>query len=159
MHMGPLQFQFFWEGYTAYLDSRGTNGVSSYLCSPPLNYKLLQMGWASDPGSVFTLLGFGVSMFFIVYVFTRVVCRRLQAAAPQPAPELDLEPTVDVEQVCRVERKLFCGGISRYPNLSFFDSQPQPQPQPRVVGLDPALVAEIPTAKFSGGAFSMEDSQ
>ncbi|KAK4786716.1 hypothetical protein SAY86_010549 [Trapa natans] len=88
------------------------------------------MGWESGPGSVSTLVGFGLSLFFIAYLFTRLICRRLQAAEPRPAAELDLDPMIDVEQ-----------------------------PQRRRVGLDPALVAEIPTAKFSGDAFGTEDSQ
>lgn len=96
-----------------------TSGVSCYLFSPPLlpffaSSKLfplrfflfeqvsvipaeLQMGWGS--GSVSTMVGFGLSIFFIAFVFTRLLCRRLRAAAPRPTIEPDFDPRIDIEQV------------------------------------------------------------
>ncbi|KAF5464169.1 hypothetical protein F2P56_014264 [Juglans regia] len=79
---------------------------------------------------VTTIIGFGMSGTFIVFVCTRIICGRLRRAEQRPM--FEIESRTDLEQ---------------------------PEP-PRVSGLEPVLVAAIPTMKFDNEAFSsMDDPQ
>ncbi|KAG6666737.1 RING-H2 finger protein ATL64-like isoform X1 [Carya illinoinensis] len=78
---------------------------------------------------VTTVIGFGMSGTFIVFVCTRIICGRLRRAEQRPM--FEIESRTDLEQ-----------------------------PEPQVSGLEPVLVAAIPTMKFDNEAFSsMEDPQ
>ncbi|WCJ23141.1 RING/U-box superfamily protein [Euphorbia peplus] len=76
-----------------------------------------------------TIIGFGMSATFIVFVCTRIICGRLRASESRQM--FELESGIDLEQ-----------------------------PENRINGLEPVLVAAIPTMKFSREAFSsVEDAQ
>lgn len=76
-----------------------------------------------------TVIGFGMSAAFVVFVCTRLICGRMRRDEPRPMFELDSR--IDVEQAVH-----------------------------RVSGLEPVLVAAIPTMKFDQKAFSsVEDAQ
>ncbi|XP_042504276.1 RING-H2 finger protein ATL39-like [Macadamia integrifolia] len=76
-----------------------------------------------------TVIGFGMSATFIVFVCTRLICGRIRAVESRPAFELD--SITDIEQ-----------------------------PDHRINGLEPVVVAAIPTMKFNREAFrSVEDAQ
>uniref|UniRef100_A0A5B7B0J3 RING-type domain-containing protein n=1 Tax=Davidia involucrata TaxID=16924 RepID=A0A5B7B0J3_DAVIN len=76
-----------------------------------------------------TIIGFGMSATFIVFVCTRLICGRLRAVESRQMYESD--SGIDLEQ-----------------------------PEHRITGLEPVVVAAIPTVKFNREAFSsMEDAQ
>ncbi|KAK6918433.1 Zinc finger, RING-type [Dillenia turbinata] len=79
-----------------------------------------------------TVIGFGMSATFIVFVCTRLICgscRRFQGGEPRPMFEIDSR--TDIEQ-----------------------------PEHQISGLEPVMVAAIPTLKFDREAFSsMEGAQ
>ncbi|KMT00194.1 hypothetical protein BVRB_1g020100 [Beta vulgaris subsp. vulgaris] len=82
-----------------------------------------------DINLITTIIGFGMSSIFIVFICTRLICRRLQVTDSRRSA--DTEPEIDVEQ-----------------------------PEQRTDGLEPFVVAAIPTMKFHRDAFSSaEDSQ
>ncbi|RZC72798.1 hypothetical protein C5167_048276 [Papaver somniferum] len=76
-----------------------------------------------------TIIGFGMSATFIVFVCTRLICGRLRAADSRPVFEMDSR--TDLEQ-----------------------------PEHRITGLEPVVVASLPTMKFNRADFqSAEDAQ
>uniref|UniRef100_A0A5B7B2X3 RING-type domain-containing protein n=1 Tax=Davidia involucrata TaxID=16924 RepID=A0A5B7B2X3_DAVIN len=76
-----------------------------------------------------TIIGFGMSATFIVFVCTRLICGRLRAVESRQMFEID--SGIDLER-----------------------------PERRITGLEPVVVAAIPTMKFNREAFSsMEDAQ
>ncbi|KAF8027138.1 hypothetical protein BT93_E0146 [Corymbia citriodora subsp. variegata] len=76
-----------------------------------------------------TVIGFGMSATFVVFVCTRLICGRMRRDEARPMFELDSR--IDIEQ-----------------------------PERLVCGLEPVLVAAIPTMKFDQKAFSsIEDAQ
>lgn len=76
-----------------------------------------------------TIIGFGMSATFIVFVCTRLICGRIRGSQSRPVFEIDTQ--IDLEQ-----------------------------PAHRITGLEPILVAAIPTMKFNREAFSsIEDAQ
>ncbi|CAK9328477.1 unnamed protein product [Citrullus colocynthis] len=78
-----------------------------------------------------TVIGFGMSATFIVFVCTRIICGRLRSSQSNNL-NYEMESRVDLEQ----------------------------QPESRVSGLEPVLIAAIPTMKFDREAFiSVEDAQ
>ncbi|KAJ8441554.1 hypothetical protein Cgig2_026355 [Carnegiea gigantea] len=82
-----------------------------------------------DMNLVTTIIGFGMSSTFIVFVCTRLICGRLREGESRHTLDGGLE--IDLEQV-----------------------------EQRTNGLEPVMVAAIPTMKFHRDAFSaMEDAQ
>lgn len=78
---------------------------------------------------VTTIIGFGMSSTFIVFVCTRLICGRLRVGESRETLDRGLE--IDLEQS-----------------------------EQRSNGLEPVMVAAIPTMKFDHDAFSsMEDAQ
>ncbi|KAL5565503.1 hypothetical protein UlMin_028667 [Ulmus minor] len=76
-----------------------------------------------------TVIGFGMSATFIVFVCTRIICGRLRRNESRPM--FEIESRIDLEQ-----------------------------PEHRASGLEPVMVAAIPTMKFNHEAFSsIEDTQ
>ncbi|KAJ4833467.1 hypothetical protein Tsubulata_042211 [Turnera subulata] len=76
-----------------------------------------------------TIIGFGMSATFIVFVCTRIICGRIRRTESRAM--FEMESRIDLEQ---------------------------PEHRPR--GLEPPIVAAIPTMKFSHEAFSsVEDAQ
>ncbi|KAG6402704.1 hypothetical protein SASPL_134910 [Salvia splendens] len=76
-----------------------------------------------------TIIGFGMSATFIVFVCTRLICGRLRRLEAQQM--LDIDSRIDLEL-----------------------------PEHRINGLEPVVVAAIPTMKFNREAFSsMENTQ
>lgn len=76
-----------------------------------------------------TVIGFGMSATFIVFVCTRLICGRLRGVESRQMFEIDSR--IDLEQ-----------------------------PEHRISGLEPVMVAAIPTMKFNREAFSsVEDAQ
>lgn len=76
-----------------------------------------------------TIIGFGMSATFIVFVCTRIICGRLRRNESRPM--FEIESRIDLEQ-----------------------------PEHQASGLEPVLVAAIPTMKFNQEAFSsIEDTQ
>ncbi|XP_015900193.1 RING-H2 finger protein ATL34 isoform X2 [Ziziphus jujuba] len=76
-----------------------------------------------------TVIGFGMSATFIVFVCTRIICGRLRGV--QSRPMFEIETRIDLEQ-----------------------------PEHPSSGLEPVLVAAIPTMKYNQEAFSsIEDAQ
>lgn len=76
-----------------------------------------------------TVIGFGMSATFILFVCTRLICGRIRASESREAFELD--STTDLEQQ-----------------------------EHRTSGLEPIMVATLPTMKFNHEAFeSKEDAQ
>ncbi|KAK9273510.1 hypothetical protein L1049_018320 [Liquidambar formosana] len=76
-----------------------------------------------------TVIGFGMSAAFIVFICTRIICGRIRGVESRPMFEIDSR--IDLEQ-----------------------------PVHRISGLQPVLVAAIPTMKYNREAFSsMEDPQ
>ncbi|KAJ6675435.1 hypothetical protein OIU85_011579 [Salix viminalis] len=72
-----------------------------------------------------TVIGFGMSATFIVFVCTRIICGRLRAESSQM---FEIESRIDIEQ-----------------------------PEHGINGLEPVLVAAIPTLRFTREAFSSAD--
>ncbi|XP_022999844.1 RING-H2 finger protein ATL5-like [Cucurbita maxima] len=86
---------------------------------------------SSGMNLITTVIGFGMSATFIVFVCTRIICGRLRSSHSN-SPNYEIESRVDLEQ----------------------------QPESRVSGLEPVLIAAIPTMKFDLEAFSsIEDAQ
>ncbi|KAJ6686181.1 hypothetical protein OIU79_016056 [Salix purpurea] len=76
-----------------------------------------------------TVIGFGMSATFIVFVCTRIICGRIRGAESRQM--FEMESRIDLEQ-----------------------------PEHRDSGLEPVLVAAIPTLRFTQEAFSSaEDAQ
>ncbi|CAK7348002.1 unnamed protein product [Dovyalis caffra] len=76
-----------------------------------------------------TVIGFGMSVTFILFVCTRIICGRLRGAESRQM--FEIESRIDLEQ-----------------------------PEHRISGLEPVLVAAIPTLPFTREAFnSAEDAQ
>lgn len=76
-----------------------------------------------------TIIGFGMSATFIVFVCTRLICGRLRRLEAQQMSEID----------SRIDLEL---------------------PEHRINGLEPVVVAAIPTMKFNREAFSsVENTQ
>ncbi|XP_012083488.1 RING-H2 finger protein ATL5 isoform X2 [Jatropha curcas] len=85
--------------------------------------------FGSGMNLITTVIGFGMSATFIVFVCTRIICGRLRASESRQM--FEIESRIDLEQ-----------------------------PEHRINGLEPVLVAAIPTMKFSREAFSsVEDAQ
>ncbi|KAJ7962303.1 RING-H2 finger protein [Quillaja saponaria] len=83
----------------------------------------------SGTNLITTIVGFGMSATFIVFVCTRIICGRLRGVRSRPM--FEIESRIDIEQ-----------------------------PEHHVSGLEPVLVAAIPTLKFNHEAFSsIEDAQ
>ncbi|XP_022964478.1 RING-H2 finger protein ATL5-like [Cucurbita moschata] len=86
---------------------------------------------SSGMNLITTVIGFGMSATFIVFVCTRIICGRLRSSHSN-SPNYEIESRVDLEQ----------------------------QPESRLSGLEPVLIAAIPTMKFDLEAFSsVEDAQ
>ncbi|KAJ0110972.1 hypothetical protein Patl1_00359 [Pistacia atlantica] len=86
--------------------------------------------WGSGMNLITTVIGFGMSATFIVFICTRIICRRLRGVESRPM--FEIESRIDLEQ----------------------------QPEHRTNGLEPMLVAAIPTMRFNHEAFnSVEDAQ
>ncbi|XP_023548050.1 RING-H2 finger protein ATL7-like [Cucurbita pepo subsp. pepo] len=78
-----------------------------------------------------TVVGFGMSATFIVFICTRIICGRLRSSQSNSL-NYEIESRVDLEQ----------------------------QPGSRASGLEQVLIAAIPTMKFNREAFnSVEDAQ
>ncbi|KAJ6320435.1 hypothetical protein OIU78_015763 [Salix suchowensis] len=73
-----------------------------------------------------TVIGFGMSATFIVFVCTRIICGRLRGA--ESSQMFEIESRIDIEQ-----------------------------PEHGINGLEPVLVAAIPTLRFTREAFSSAD--
>ncbi|KAJ8900171.1 hypothetical protein K2173_024811 [Erythroxylum novogranatense] len=85
--------------------------------------------FGSGMNLITTVIGFGMSATFIVFVCTRIICGRLRGAESRPM--FEIESRIDLEQ-----------------------------PEHRASGLEPVMVAAIPTMRFSREAFnSAEDAQ
>lgn len=92
-----------------------------------LKIKLREMKY--DINLITTVIGFGMSSIFIVFVCTRLICKRIHVVEARRNVDIELE--IDVEQ-----------------------------PVHRTDGLEPFVVAAIPTMKYHQDAFSStEDSQ
>ncbi|KAK3194895.1 hypothetical protein Dsin_026205 [Dipteronia sinensis] len=86
--------------------------------------------WGSGMNLITTVIGFGMSATFIVFICTRIICGRLRRIESRQMFEIESE--IDLEQ---------------------------PEHH-RINGLEPGLVAAIPTMKFNYEAFSsVEDTQ
>ncbi|CAL9162021.1 unnamed protein product [Musa hybrid cultivar] len=86
--------------------------------------------WGSGLNLVTTVIGFGMSATFIVFVCTRLLCSRIRSTDSRATP-LDIELRSDVGQ-----------------------------PEHSIGGLEPVLVDAIPTMKYKLEAFSSrEDAQ
>ncbi|XP_023006692.1 RING-H2 finger protein ATL52-like [Cucurbita maxima] len=72
-----------------------------------------------------TVVGFGMSATFIVFICTRIICGRL-CSSQSNSLNYEIESRVDFEQ----------------------------QPESRASGLEPVLIAAIPTMKFNREAFN-----
>ncbi|ESR58400.1 RING-type domain-containing protein [Citrus sinensis] len=87
--------------------------------------------WGSGMNLITTVIGFGMSAAFIVFICTRIICRRIRGVESRPM--FEIESGIDLEQ---------------------------PAPGHRINGLEPVLVAAIPTMKFNQEAFkSVEDAE
>ncbi|KAF9617205.1 hypothetical protein IFM89_035087 [Coptis chinensis] len=85
--------------------------------------------FGSGMNLITTVIGFGMSATFILFVCTRLICGRMRAADSREAFEVD--SSTDIEQ-----------------------------PEQRSGGLEPIVVASLPTMKFNHEAFeSVEDAQ
>ncbi|XP_044494327.1 RING-H2 finger protein ATL5-like [Mangifera indica] len=85
--------------------------------------------WGSSMNMITTVIGFGMSATFIVFICVRIICRRLRGV--ESGPMFEIESRNDLEQ-----------------------------PEHRTNGLEPVLVAAIPTMRFNHEAFnSAEDAQ
>ncbi|KAL5727719.1 RING-type E3 ubiquitin transferase [Ranunculus cassubicifolius] len=85
--------------------------------------------FGSGMNLITTVIGFGMSATFILFVCTRLICGRIRASESREAFELD--STTDLEQQ-----------------------------EHRTSGLEPIMVATLPTMKFNHEAFeSKEDAQ
>ncbi|XP_057498219.1 RING-H2 finger protein ATL8-like [Actinidia eriantha] len=85
--------------------------------------------FGSGMNLITTVIGFGMSATFIVFVCTRLICGRLRGVESRRM--FEIESRIDLEQ-----------------------------PEHRNSGLEPVVVAAIPTMKFNREAFSsMEDAQ
>ncbi|KAF8413095.1 hypothetical protein HHK36_001071 [Tetracentron sinense] len=99
-----------------------------------------------------TVIGFGMSATFIVFVCTRLICGRIRPVDSRPVFEMDSR--ADLEQVCLFVSLFLCIWVSGS-NSNGFDG-----PEHRISGLEPVVVAAIPTMKFNREAFrSVEDAQ
>ncbi|KAG6666738.1 hypothetical protein CIPAW_01G053700 [Carya illinoinensis] len=95
---------------------------------------------------VTTVIGFGMSGTFIVFVCTRIICGRLRRAEQRPM--FEIESRTDLEQGAFIRPT-----YKKIAPACF-------NPSINVSGLEPVLVAAIPTMKFDNEAFSsMEDPQ
>ncbi|XWS35733.1 hypothetical protein CRYUN_Cryun20dG0021600 [Craigia yunnanensis] len=85
--------------------------------------------FGSGTNLITTVIGFGMSTTFIVFVCTRIVCGRIRGA--QSRQMFQTESRIDLEQ-----------------------------PEQQIRGLEPVVVAAIPTLRFNREAFSsIEDAQ
>ncbi|OMP00526.1 Zinc finger, RING-type [Corchorus olitorius] len=85
--------------------------------------------FGSGMNLITTVIGFGMSATFIVFVCTRIICGRIRGA--QSRHLLQTDSRIDLEQ-----------------------------PEQQIRGLEPVVVAAIPTMKFNREAFSsIEDAQ
>ncbi|GLT84512.1 hypothetical protein SLE2022_027370 [Rubroshorea leprosula] len=76
-----------------------------------------------------SVIGFGMSATFILFICTRIICRRIRRQ--ESGPMFEIESRMDLEQ-----------------------------PEQQIQGLEPVLVAAIPTMRFNREAFSsLEDAQ
>ncbi|KAI9180030.1 hypothetical protein LWI28_000441 [Acer negundo] len=86
--------------------------------------------WGSGLNLITTVIGFGMSATFIVFICTRIICGRLRRIESRQM--FEIESGIDLEQ---------------------------PEHH-HINGLEPGLVAAIPTMKFNYEAFSsVEDTQ
>ncbi|CAL9207985.1 unnamed protein product [Musa hybrid cultivar] len=100
---------------------------------------------------VTTVIGFGMSATFIVFVCTRLLCRCIRSTDSRATP-LDLELRSEVYQVRRSSPDYFH-------NITIETLICQ-QSEHTISGLEPVLVAAIPTMKYKCEAFSSgEDAQ
>ncbi|XP_021280539.1 RING-H2 finger protein ATL39-like [Herrania umbratica] len=85
--------------------------------------------FGSGMNLITTIIGFGMSATFIVFVCTRIICGRIRGA--QARQMFQTESRIDLEQ-----------------------------PEQQIGGLEPMVVAAIPTLRFNREAFSsIEDAQ
>ncbi|XVF22631.1 hypothetical protein REPUB_Repub12eG0187700 [Reevesia pubescens] len=85
--------------------------------------------FGSGMNLITTVIGFGMSATFIVFVCTRIICGRIRAA--QSRQMFQTDSRIDLEQ-----------------------------PEQQIRGLEPVVVAAIPTLRFNHEAFSsIEDAQ
>ncbi|XVF79972.1 hypothetical protein PTKIN_Ptkin15bG0033100 [Pterospermum kingtungense] len=85
--------------------------------------------FGSGMNLITTIIGFGMSAAFIVFVCTRIICGRVRGA--QSRQLFQTESRIDLEQ-----------------------------PEQQIRGLEPVIVAAIPTMRFNREAFSsIEDAQ
>lgn len=88
--------------------------------------------FGSGMNLITTVIGFGMSATFIVFVCTRIICGRIRGSQ---------------------SRQVFLQSTHE----SRFDLE---QPEQQIRGLEPVIVAAIPTMKFNREAFSsIEDAQ
>ncbi|XP_042455067.1 E3 ubiquitin-protein ligase ATL42-like [Zingiber officinale] len=87
--------------------------------------------WASEVNLVTTVIGFGMTAAFIVFLCTRLLCGRIRSADSHSA-RLDLELRSDIDQARRALEQ-------------------------RIIGLEPVLLATIPTVKFKREDFSSRE--
>ncbi|MBA0736220.1 hypothetical protein Gogos_009791 [Gossypium gossypioides] len=88
--------------------------------------------FSSGMNLITTVIGFGMSATFIVFVCTKMICRRIRGS--QTRLLFQTESRIDLEQVHFAEAE--------------------------IRGVEPVVVAAIPTIKFNREAFkSMEDAQ
>ncbi|CAI0471961.1 unnamed protein product [Linum tenue] len=82
----------------------------------------------SGTNFVATVIGFAMSVTFIIFICTRIICWRLRGGDSRPM--FEIESRIDIEQ------------------------ELQPPYHHRMNGLEPVVVAAIPTMKFTPEAFS-----
>ncbi|KAG6523762.1 hypothetical protein ZIOFF_013647 [Zingiber officinale] len=87
--------------------------------------------WASEVNLATTVIGFGMTAAFIAFLCTRLLCGRIRSADSHSAP-LDLELRFDIDQARRALEH-------------------------RIIGLEPVLLATIPTVKFKRKDFSSRE--
>ncbi|GAA0159618.1 hypothetical protein LIER_16351 [Lithospermum erythrorhizon] len=86
--------------------------------------------FGSGMNLITTIIGFGMSATFIVFVCTRIICGRLRRRESRQMFEIDSRMDFEI------------------------------MPEYRISGLDPVVVAAIPTVKFYRESFgSLEDAQ
>lgn len=53
--------------------------------------------WGSGMNLITTIIGFGMSATFIVFICTRIICRRIRGVESRPM--FEIESGIDLEQV------------------------------------------------------------
>ncbi|RWW56745.1 hypothetical protein BHE74_00036513 [Ensete ventricosum] len=119
--------------------------------------------WGSGLNLVTTVIGFGMSATFIVFVCTRLLCSRIRSTDSRATP-FDIELRSDIDQVRRrpvarpraLSRTLLIAKPKKLQRQRLICQQPEHS----IGGLEPVLVDAIPTMKYKLEAFSSrEDAQ